>query len=122
MNRSAKKCATFIMPLIASAMLVSASLRAESDSSVSLAPLQAHTIEMRDFTAVVYYVELDDGLFDIVTTIGPNGDTDSPTTQQRTSLSIGQSYKLSLDQGDGTALAVAIEFKATEDNKLAVLY
>lgn len=79
-----------------------------------VAPLQAHTINMGDYTAVVYYTEMSNGNYDVVTTIGPNTDTTGAITQHRIELTPGQRYTLNVDRGFEED--VAFNLDAESDN------
>ncbi|MBX2885709.1 MAG: hypothetical protein KTR32_37480 [Granulosicoccus sp.] len=88
---------------------------ASSDETVQLQPLQAHTIDLDDRTAVIYYVVNHDGSFEIVTTVGPDVETDGIISQSHTTILPGQSFSWSLDTGvPGTAVN-ALEISAAFD-------
>ncbi|MBX2878929.1 MAG: hypothetical protein KTR32_03300 [Granulosicoccus sp.] len=70
----------------------------------SLDPLQAHTIAMADYTAVVYYTLDNQGDYQIVTTVGPNPGVNGQASQHQISLSQGQSWSLDLDSGSDTGV------------------
>ncbi|MBX2884775.1 MAG: hypothetical protein KTR32_32770, partial [Granulosicoccus sp.] len=61
-----------------------------ADVVAQVAPMQAHTINMGDYTAVVFYTEMDNGNYNVVTTIGPNIGTDGSITQHDIEMSPGQ--------------------------------
>ncbi len=96
----------WISSLALSAALVTSTMSyagiVANDAEIELAPLQAHTVEVADHTAVVYYVTLDNGDYEIVTTIGPNVGVAGRATQHRIVLSAGQSWSLDIDNGQST--------------------
>ncbi|MBX2884625.1 MAG: hypothetical protein KTR32_32020 [Granulosicoccus sp.] len=74
-----------------------------------IAPMQAHTMNLGDYTAVVYYTELANGNFNVITTVGPNVGIAGSITQHQVELSPGQQYSLNVDQGADTDVALNLE-------------
>lgn len=75
--------------------LISATISA--DTTVRLQPLQAHTVSLPEHTAVIYYIALSNGNFEVVSTVAPNIGVNSVASQQRTQLSPGQTFSMSFD-------------------------
>lgn len=88
---------------------------AAAENGRGMQPLQAHTITMTDYTAVVYYTRNDKNDYQIVTTVGPNIGVNGETVQHRVTIKPGQSYELSMNSGlAGNAINV-IQFTACDD-------
>ena len=64
-----------------------------------IGPLQAHTAQLAEYTAVVYYTVLANGDYEVVTTYGPNEGVSGVATRNRVILSLDQSYSFNVDQG-----------------------
>ena len=80
-----------------------------------LEPLQAHTVNLTDHTAVVYYSILDNGDLHVVTTVGPNEGVPGTATQHRRTITTGQAYDLYLDTGVYGKPANVITLSANEE-------
>ncbi|MBX2880964.1 MAG: hypothetical protein KTR32_13565, partial [Granulosicoccus sp.] len=90
-----------------------------SAQDAQLQPLQAHTVSLENYTAVVYYTVLDNGDFQIVATVGPNAGFDGAMSQHMTTMKPGQSYNWTLDTGIAGQPATAMTFTA-DFNKLII--
>lgn len=102
---------------IAASFICNAALSNDSNikSSAQLLPLRALTVDMQDFTAVIYYVISDAEEYEVVITIGPNINVSGTITQHRTTISAGQSYTLSFDQGVGKDSVQHLKINAGHD-------
>lgn len=76
-----------------------------ADIVEQVAPLQARTISMGDYTAVVYYTEMTNGNYNVVTTVGPNSGINGSITQHSIELSPGQHYTFKIDQNSDRDVA-----------------
>jgi len=92
---------------------------AEDRVSVELKPMQAHTVTLENYTAVVYYTVMTNGQFQVTTTIGPNVGYEGAMTQQQAVIKPGQSFSMSMNTGVQGEPATAIRFSA-ESNTLVV--
>jgi hypothetical protein len=93
----------FVNIALATALLSSAIAYGEMAAESNQAPLnemQAHTIDLSGHTAVVYFVELDEGSYQVVTTVGPDLGTDGEISQHRVVLSDNESWSLDVLGGD----------------------
>lgn len=122
MNLFRKVCPTASAVAIASALSFGLPAITHAEINQTMEPLQAVTFALDGYTAVVYYVQHNDGSLEIVTTTGPDIDVMGVTTQQHTTLAPGQSSTLSFDRGDDTHPLKTIEFTATLDTILVVQY
>lgn len=82
-----------------------------------IAPMQAHRVNLGNHTAVIYYTKLEDGDFNVVTTIGPNIGVEGSITQHQLELSPGQQYSINVDQGAATEVALTVE---AESGRVAI--
>lgn len=82
---------------------------------IALTPLQAHTVSMSDYTAVVYYTILENGHYKVVTTVGPNAGVQGQSNQHQVTLAAGQLWSLDIADGDTTE---QISFSAEGDQLL----
>lgn len=71
-----------------------------------IAPMQAYTINLGDFTAVVFYTQLPNENLQVITTIGPNLGISGAITQHQIEYSPGQRYTLNVDQKNVQDLAL----------------
>lgn len=101
--------------LFASASVYAGGLATDS----ALKPLQAHTVQMEDYTAVVYYTVAENGEYIVVTTIAPNAGVNALASQQRTRINPRQSYEVVLDVGTYGAETLLLSFSA-QPNALLV--
>ncbi|MBX2881032.1 MAG: hypothetical protein KTR32_13905 [Granulosicoccus sp.] len=84
---------------------------AANRTQVPLKELEAHTFELSGQTAVVYFVELDEGNYQVVTTVGPNVGTVGKISQHKVSLSDNESWSLDVRSGESTQ---TIKYEMTE--------
>jgi len=79
-------------------------------AQIELDPMQAHTVDLSDHTAVVYYVAMNNGDYEVVTTVAPNPGVVGNATQHRVVLSPGQSWSLDLDNGESSrVISVSVD-------------
>lgn len=110
---------TIIAANLAFAMGTASQVFANDTADVDLQPLQAHTVSMQEYTAVVYYTVQDNGDYQIVTTFGPNIDVEGEMSQHRVTVKPGHSYELSMDSGIAGNPANVIRF--TADDKALIV-
>ncbi|MFK7994506.1 MAG: hypothetical protein AB8B87_10240 [Granulosicoccus sp.] len=91
-----------------------------SISPTDLSPLHAHTVNLEDYTAVVYYTENYNDSFQVITTVGPNVDINGQITRHKAVVRSGDNYVFSLDNGVPGSSATTIDITA-EDGQLKVV-
>ncbi len=82
--------------IIGASLAIAANTYAVELIPAELQPMQAHTIALEDYTAVVYYTVLDNGDFQVVTSAGPNPGVQGEAMQHIETVKPGTSmiYKL----------------------------
>lgn len=76
----------------------------------NLSPLQAHTVKMQEYTAVVYFTVLANGNFQVITTAGPNAGVEGEMIQRVETVKPGETVIYSLHTAEGKP---ATEFQFT---------
>lgn len=87
---------------------VSADMQSIDISNVveQAAPMEAKTLNLGDYTAVVYYTKMTNGNFMVVTTVGPNIDVDGAITQHQIELAPGQRYTMNIEHANHSDVAL----------------
>lgn len=98
--------------MVAASAQAAAPHTAEIDSQM-LQPMQAHTIALDGYTAVVYYTVLANGDYQIVTSTGPNPGVEGEMTQNSVTVAAGEWLIYSLQTAPGSA-PVDIRFAAMD--------
>lgn len=117
MTNTIRNIAIITTAALAVGTTIAANLPVQDDG---LSPLQAHTVNMEDYTAVVYYTQNDNDSFQVITTVGPNIDIDGQITRHQTVVRPGDNYVFSLDNGVAGSAATKIDF-SSENGKLIVV-
>ncbi len=79
-----------------------------------LKPLQAHTVALGDYTAVVFFTVLANGKFQVITSAGPNEGIEGEMIQQVELVKPGETVIYSLTTAEGKP-ATEFHFTAGQD-------